>query len=192
MFLERGNGVYDIVMLRDGQKVEFNDMKLVPTIESLSRDLNTASCGALKGRPSASNANTSGTRQRSFHALSGSASATLSTVAVGVDEMAGPVGIVDMMNEVGSSAASTADAVYSMLYFSAFIAINLAIMNMLPIPALDGGRVFFMIVTVIFEAITKRKPDPKYEGYIHAGGMVLLLLLMGFIMYNDIARLITG
>ena len=102
------------------------------------------------------------------------------------------VGIVDMMNEVGSSAASTADAVYSMLYFSAFIAINLAIMNMLPIPALDGGRVFFMIVTVIFEAITKRKPDPKYEGYIHAGGMVLLLLLMGFIMYNDIARLITG
>lgn len=49
-----------------------------------------------------------------------------------------------------------------------------------------------MIVTVIFEAIIKRKPDPKYEGYIHAGGMVLLLLLMGFIMYNDIARLITG
>ena len=79
MFLERGNGVYDIVMLRDGQKVEFNDMKLVPTIEA-SRDLNTASCGALKGRPSASNANTSGTRQRGFHALSGSASATLSTV----------------------------------------------------------------------------------------------------------------
>ena len=106
--------------------------------------------------------------------------------------MAGPVGIVDMMNEAGSSAASTADAMYSMLYFSAFIAINLAIMNMLPIPALDGGRVFFMIVTVIFEAITKKRLDPKYEGYIHAGGMVLLLLLMGFIMYNDIARLITG
>ena len=83
---------------------------------------------------------------------------------------------------------------YATIRDSAFLAANVltGAFNLLPIPALDGGRVFFMIVTVIFEAITKRKPDPKYEGYIHAGGMVLLLLLMGFIMYNDIARLITG
>ena len=112
--------------------------------------------------------------------------------AVGMDEMAGPVGIVDMMNDVGSQAESTADAVYSMLYFSAFIAINLAIMNMLPIPALDGGRVFLMLVTVVIEAVSRRKLDPKYEGYIHMVGMGLLLLLMVVVMYNDIVRLITG
>ena len=109
-----------------------------------------------------------------------------------MDEMAGPVGIVDMMNDVGSQAESTADAVYSMLYFSAFIAINLAIMNMLPIPALDGGRVFLMLVTVVIEAVSRRKLDPKYEGYIHMVGMGLLLLLMVVVMYNDIVRLITG
>ena len=79
-----------------------------------------------------------------------------------------------------------------MLYFSAFIAINLAIMNMLPIPALDGGRVFLMLVTVVIEAVSRRKLDPKYEGYIHMVGMGLLLLLMVVVMYNDIVRLITG
>lgn len=65
-------------------------------------------------------------------------------------------------------------------------------MNMLPIPALDGGRVFLMIVTVIIEAVSRKKLDPKYEGYIHLGGMVLLLGLMALVMYNDIAKLITG
>ena len=65
-------------------------------------------------------------------------------------------------------------------------------MNMLPIPALDGGRVFLLIVTVIIEAITKKKLDPKYEGYVHAAGLILLLALMAFIMFNDIYKLIKG
>ena len=65
-------------------------------------------------------------------------------------------------------------------------------MNMLPIPALDGGRVFLLIVTVIIEKITGKHIDPKYEGYIHAIGMLLLLALMAFVMYNDIVRLIHG
>ena len=65
-------------------------------------------------------------------------------------------------------------------------------MNMLPIPALDGGRVFLLIITCIIEAITRRKLDPKYEGYIHAAGMVLLLALMVYVMFNDIIRIVTG
>ena len=77
-----------------------------------------------------------------------------------------------------------------MLYISALIAINLAIMNMLPIPALDGGRVFLLIVTLIIEKLTHKRLDPKYEGYIHLVGMVLLLGLMAIVMYNDIAKLI--
>ena len=64
-------------------------------------------------------------------------------------------------------------------------------MNMLPIPALDGGRVFLLLITWIIESITKKKLDPKYEGYIHATGMVLLLALMGFVMLNDIIRIVT-
>jgi regulator of sigma E protease len=65
-------------------------------------------------------------------------------------------------------------------------------MNMLPIPALDGGRVFLLIVTVIIERITHKKIDPKYEGYIHAIGMLLLLALMAYVMFNDIVRIIHG
>ena len=93
------------------------------------------------------------------------------------------------MAETGESAASTSDAVYNILYLGAFIAVNLAIMNMLPIPALDGGRIFLLIVTMLIEAVTRRRLDPKYESWIHAGGMALLLTLMAVIMFNDILKL---
>ena len=109
---------------------------------------------------------------------------------VGLKEMSGPVGIVDLMAETGEQAETTSDAIYDILYLGAFIAVNLALMNMLPIPALDGGRVFLLIVTVIIEAITRKKLNPKYEGAIHATGMVLLLALMAVIMFNDILKII--
>ena len=99
------------------------------------------------------------------------------------------VGIVDMIAETGEQAESTSDAFYSIFYLGAFIAINLAVMNMLPIPALDGGRVFLLLVSALIEAITRKKLDPKYEGYIHAAGMILLLAFMAFIMFNDILKL---
>ena len=73
----------------------------------------------------------------------------------------------------------------------AFIAVNLAIMNLLPIPALDGGRIFLLLITWLIESISRKKLDPKYEGYIHAGGMALLLLLMAVVMFNDIVRIVS-
>ena len=110
---------------------------------------------------------------------------------VGVRDMSGPVGIVDLMAETGQQAASTADAIYNILYLGAFIAVNLAMMNLLPIPALDGGRVFLLLVTWLFESLTHKKLDPKYEGYIHGAGMVLLLGLMAVVMFNDVLRIFT-
>ena len=110
---------------------------------------------------------------------------------VGVKDMSGPVGIVDMMAETGEQAESTEDAIFGISYLGAFIAVNLAVMNMLPIPALDGGRVFFLLVTWLIEAVTRKKLDPKYEGYVHAAGMILLLALMAFVMFNDILRIVT-
>lgn len=191
MFLERGKGVYDVVVVRDGEKVEFKSMELARTVKTehgMKYGFTWQVSEATLGTKLHYTWNTA----MEFSRLVWLGLGDLIHGAVGVDEMAGPVGIVDMMNQVGSSAESAADAAYGILYFSAFIAINLAIMNMLPIPALDGGRVFLMIVTVIIEAVTRRRLDPKYEGYIHAGGMVLLLILMAFIMYNDISKLITG
>ena len=111
---------------------------------------------------------------------------------VGVNDLAGPVGIVDMMAETGAAQETTADALWMIFSFGAFIAVNLAVMNMLPIPALDGGRVFLLLVTAVIEGITHKKIDPKYEGYIHTAGMVLLLALMAYVLLHDVVRLVTG
>lgn len=191
MFLERGDGVYDITVVRDGEKVSIDDLKLARTVQT-EEGLKYGFVWGLEEATFGAKLRYTWNTTMEFSRLVWLGLGDLISGAVGVDDMAGPVGIVDMMNDVGSQAESTADAMYSILYFSAFIAINLAIMNMLPIPALDGGRVFLMIVTVIIEAISRRKLDPKYEGYIHMIGMGLLLLLMVVVMYNDIVRLITG
>ena len=65
-------------------------------------------------------------------------------------------------------------------------------MNLLPIPALDGGRAVCLLLTAGFEAVTKKKIDPKYEGWLHGAGMVLLLALMAVIMFKDIFVLFRG
>lgn len=116
----------------------------------------------------------------------------LLTGRAGMKDMSGPVGIVDTIQETGKSAPTTADGIMNVVYFGAFIAINLAFMNMLPLPALDGGHIFLLLVTWVMESITKKKINPKYEAYIHAAGMVLLLGLMVLITFNDIVKLVTG
>lgn len=110
----------------------------------------------------------------------------------GLSDMGGPVMIVDQMAEVAQASSTALDALMNMLYFGAFIAINLAVMNLLPIPALDGGRVVGLLITGAIEAVTRRKLDPKYEGYIHGAGMVLLLGLMAVIMFKDIFVIFKG
>ena len=104
----------------------------------------------------------------------------------GLKDMGGPVMIVDQMNQVAAASPTVLDAVLNMLYFGGFLAINLAVMNLLPIPALDGGRAVCLLITTAVEAVTKKKLNPKYEGYLHAAGMVLLLGLMAMIMFKDI------
>lgn len=193
-FLMRGDGVYDIVMLRDGEKVELKGFAL--TTKTYAEYANEGpKYGFVFGYTEA----TFGTKLEytwnttlEFSRLVWLGLGDLINGKVGLKDMSGPVGIVDMMNEVGQQAESAKAAADNLLYISAFIAVNLAIMNMLPIPALDGGRVFLMIVTVIIEAVSRKKLDPKYEGYIHAAGMVLLLALMVYVMFNDIIRIVTG
>ena len=110
----------------------------------------------------------------------------------GINDVAGPVGIVQMMNSTAQASPTAWDAVLNLLYFGAFIAVNLAVMNLLPIPALDGGRAVALLLTVAIEKVTRRKIDPKYEGYIHAAGMVLLLGFMAVVMFKDIFVIFKG
>ena len=110
----------------------------------------------------------------------------------GVQDLTGPVGIVQMMSDTAEASERVSDAILNMLSFGGFIAINLAIMNLLPIPALDGGRVLALLLTTGIEAITKKKINPKYEGYIHAAGMVILLGFMALVMFKDIFAIFKG
>ncbi|MBE6983994.1 MAG: RIP metalloprotease RseP [Ruminococcaceae bacterium] len=110
----------------------------------------------------------------------------------GLGDMMGPVGIVGVMSDTASNSETVLDAVLNLLYFGGFLGINLAIMNLLPIPALDGGRALCLILTVGYEKITKKKLNPKYEGYLHGVGMILLLALMGIILFKDVFQLFVG
>ena len=110
----------------------------------------------------------------------------LITGQAGLKDMSGPVGIVQQMGQVADASETIADAILNLLYFGAFLGVNLAVMNLLPIPALDGGRVVALLLTTGIEALTHKKLNPKYEGYIHAAGMILLLGLMAIIMLKDI------
>ena len=111
---------------------------------------------------------------------------------VGLRDMSGPVGIVQQMSVVAEASPTWLDALRNMLYFGGFIAINLAVMNLLPIPALDGGRVVGVLVTTLVETVTRKKVDPKYEGYLHGAGMLLLLGLMALSRFKDIFVLFKG
>lgn len=189
-FLSQGDGVYDVVVKRDGKKVLLDDFMLVPLeYEGQSQKM----YGFYFGYEEATlitKIQYSWNSTMEFVRMVWMGLDQLFSGQVGVKDMSGPVGIVDLMAETGEQAESTADALFNILYLGAFIAVNLAVMNMLPIPALDGGRVFFLLVTWLIELIFRKKLDPRYEGYIHAAGMILLLALMAFVMFNDIVRIV--
>lgn len=97
--------------------------------------------------------------------------------------VAGPVGIAQLTGQVAESSG-----LIGILNLTSFISINLAVLNILPIPALDGGRLFFILI----ELITRKKVNPKYEGYAHAAGMIILLGLIALITAHDVIRVVTG
>lgn len=118
--------------------------------------------------------------------------------AVGLRDMSGPVGIVNMVGQVGEQGAAAAEAagtsaflgaLEGILSFTSFISINLAVMNLLPIPALDGGQILFMGVNGVYTAVTKRKLDPKYLGWVSAAGFACLMALMLVVAVSDILKL---
>lgn len=116
----------------------------------------------------------------------------LFTGKAGVKDLSGPVGIVQMMSEAATESDTGMMAFLNMLSFGGIIAVNLAIMNLLPIPALDGGRIVGVLITTAIEAVTRKKLDPKYEGYLHGIGMILLFGLMAVIMFKDIFVIFRG
>lgn len=105
------------------------------------------------------------------------------TGEVGVEQMSGPVGIV---KEVNTAVNSGSSSWLYVLNLTALLTINLGVFNLLPVPALDGGRLFFMLI----ELITRKKIPPEKEGIVHAIGFMLLIALIIFVSFNDIMKLI--
>lgn len=104
-----------------------------------------------------------------------------------VNDLSGPVGIVNVIGDSYEEVKEEGAVIVwmQMLYWAILLSANLGVMNLLPIPALDGGRLIFLLV----EAVRKKKLNPNVEGMIHFAGFVLLMLLMVFVMFNDLKRL---
>ncbi len=104
----------------------------------------------------------------------------LFTGEVSTKELSGPVGIVYAVSDTAKA------GIIYVVYLAALLSLNLAIMNMLPFPALDGGRLLFLII----RKITGKRVTDEMEGKIHFIGIVLLMLLMVYVTWNDIFRFI--
>ena len=109
---------------------------------------------------------------------------------MGVKELSGPVGIVSIITEVGTASESAVSAARNIAYFAALIAINLAVMNMLPIPALDGGRIFFLLVDAVVLLLFKRKVPEKWQAAVNAVCFMLLMGMMVLVTLHDVTKLI--
>ena len=196
MILELNGGEqHDLVLLRDGRRVELKDFAMVKR-EFPNED------GSTSLRFGFSFSLVPATFTETVKYVWNSALDMVRMVRLslkmllsgqaGIQDVGGPVMIVQQMTQVAEASSTAYYAVMNLIYFGAFIAINLAVMNLLPIPALDGGRIVCLLITTVVEAVTRKKIDPKYEGYLHGAGMILLLALMAVIMFKDIFVLIKG
>ena len=113
----------------------------------------------------------------------------LFTGGASMKDLSGPVGIVSAITEVGDQAKTQRDAWSQIFYFAALIAVNLAVMNMLPIPALDGGRVFFLLVDQLALLLFKRKVPERYQAAVNTAGFVVLMGFMLLVTFQDIIKL---
>ena len=117
----------------------------------------------------------------------------LFTGGASVKDLSGPVGIVSTITEVGTALEEKNGlgvAFVNVFYFAALLAVNLAVMNMLPIPALDGGRVFFLVVDAVSLRLFKRKVPEKYQAAVNTVGFVVLMGFMLLVTLQDVWKLL--
>lgn len=105
----------------------------------------------------------------------------LVTGKVGLSQLTGPVGITAMIEE------TVHFGITPVLNIVSLIAVNLGVVNLLPLPALDGGRIFFILV----EAVIRKPIPPQKEGLVHMIGFILLMALTVFVFVNDIIRVVS-
>lgn len=181
------DGVFDMVVLRDGKKTTLDGVRLVKENGKLHIDFKVVPDEVnFKNVISYSVKSTI-----SYARLVWISLGDLITGTYKLNDLSGPVGIVDSIGQVVDSEKTENGIDWTalsnkLLFLSAFMTINVGIFNLLPLPALDGGRLVFLIL----EAIRRKPVKPEHEGMVHFIGLVLLMLLMLAVSFNDILRII--
>lgn len=180
----------NIQVLRDGKTMNFSDVKFNTTkvndknilsldfyVQPIQKNLGTLITKSVQ--------DTVSTVRMIWYSLLG-----LISGKYGFNDIAGPVGAASAIGEAASiglkqNFMAGLNNVFMMMMI---ITVNLGVVNLLPLPALDGGRLVFLIV----EGIRRKPVNPKYEGWVNAAGFALLMCLMVIITFSDILRLVTG
>lgn len=180
------DGVFDMVVRRDGEKVELNDVKF-KTVKDGEYTHIEYDFIIVGEKPNVLNVATTALKETaSIARLVWLSLFDILTGRYGMTDLSGPVGTVNVIADATAGAVQSKDGLISALTLMAFVSVNIGVFNLLPIPALDGGRLFFLVI----EGIRRKPINPKYEGYVHGAGLALLLLLMLAVTFNDILTLI--
>lgn len=181
----------DFEVKRDGQKVTFDDVKMNSTTaedgtKTITLDFRVL--GEKKGLLMLLRRGTTDTFsmvRMVIETLKG-----MMTGRFGLNDLAGPVGTAQVIVQAAGTGLqqSFGVAVGNIIMMMIMITVNLGVVNLLPLPALDGGRLLFLL----WELITRKPVPAKYESYIHGTGFILLIGLMVFITFNDIMRILFG
>lgn len=180
----------DIQVLRNGKPMEFKDVKFNTKttdgkkilaldfyVEAVPKNVGTLIVKSAQ--------DTVSTVRMVWFSLVG-----LVTGKFSMNDIAGPVGAANAIGEAASIGLqqSFVAALNNILMMMMMITVNLGVVNLMPFPALDGGRLVFLIV----EGIRRKPVNPKYEGWVNAAGFFVLIGFMVLVTYSDILRLVTG
>ena len=187
---EMQEGEISLTVFRDGEKLSFQFPAYKDPTTGLYR------MGVVLSSKRVKFQNPLKTIEYSFYELAFNARVVIDSLAligkgkVSRQEVMGPVGTVAVIGESVSSSSQYGFFVMLLvlLNLSMMLSVNLAVMNLLPIPALDGGRLLF----ILLEMLARKRLNPKWEERINTAGMVFLLALMVLIVGNDVFNLLTG
>lgn len=190
-FMRDSDGFVDMDVIRDGEKISLTKIPFAVTnidgVQMLNLDFK------VYGVPKTF----TGVMRESFYLTTSvvhqvwTSFGDLITGRFGFNQLSGPLGVTDAIGDAvdvaieDSKEGFSLQSLISPITMMAYISINLGVFNLLPLPALDGGRLFFLLIEAI-----RRKPIPaKYEGYVHAAGFMLLMGLMIAVTFQDIFKL---
>ncbi len=175
----RGVNPIDITVIRGGERVVIHDVEYVRFVESGAEFASPDIYPGAETKTFSSVTKHAFLRSTSTIKMIWESLYDLVTGRYGAEAISGPIGTTKILGEAASISLSY------FVYLAVIISMNLGVMNLLPLPALDGGRLLFQAI----ELVTRKRIKPEIEGYIHFAGIVILMLLMVYISVKDVINL---